>query len=780
MLGETILHYKIVEKIGEGGMGIVYLAEDTKLERKVAIKFLPHQITVNDDERERLRLEAKAAASLNHHNIGTIHAIEEYENEKFIVMEYVEGQELKDLIRDNNFSIKESIQFAIQIAEGLEAAHKKGIVHRDIKTANIMVTTDGKIKIMDFGLAKVAGAIQLTREGVTGGTTEYMSPEQAKGEEIDLRTDIWSFGIVLYEMLSGESPFRQDYEQAIIYSILNDPFIPLKDIPPELEKVIEKLLKKEPSERYQDMGEVLNDLFLVKSKFTEDSRPVTKTADKNWGANILKILPVFLLLIIIGILIYYFQANENNPKAKNDLFIGPKRLAVLPLTNIRDDEETNYLGFALTDQIISSLQYVNNIIVRPSGLVRQYQNKPINFTAISNDLKVDYILSGNYLKEQDTVRLNFELVDIHSSKLLWHDNLQLKYENTFKLQDIVSEEVTKGLRVSFSSYEHQRINNDIPNNSLAYEYYLRSISYPNTNEASTLAEGMLLKSIELDSNFAPAYSELGYRKSMLSMYKLNERKTFIESEEAYEKALSLNDELLPALSGLAALYSETGQTQKAIKLMKKALKINPNSAESHFFLGYAYRYCGFLKEAVEEMEEAVKLDPNNPRFRSIGVTYCYIGNYKKALEGLNLDSKSPYGIAWKGNIYLRMNKPNEALALFDSAITLEPNGIIAAWSKGMRSYITGRRKEAEVALRKIDNTKIRDGEQSYHEAAVCALIHLDDISFSLLRKSIDSGFFNYPFMVKDMFFNSVRNNPKYKELLAIAKTKYEEFKKENE
>ncbi len=264
MVGKTILHYKILEKIGEGGMGVVYKAEDTKLERTVAIKLLPRQIAVNSEEHERFKIEAKAAASLNHTNIATIYAIEEVDGDTFIVMEYIKGKELKELTTaDGELSIKDVTDYATQIAEGVKAAHKKGVTHRDIKSSNIMITDEDQVKIMDFGLAKVRGGTQVTKAGTTLGTAAYMSPEQARGEEADHRSDIWSFGVVLYEMLTGKLPFGGDYEQAVMYAFMNEePEVP-SEIPANLKSILGKALKKDAAKRYQHVDELLSDLQLA-------------------------------------------------------------------------------------------------------------------------------------------------------------------------------------------------------------------------------------------------------------------------------------------------------------------------------------------------------------------------------------------------------------------------------------------------------------------------------------------------------------------------------------
>ncbi len=318
MIGSTILHYKIVEKLGEGGMGIVYLAEDLNLERKVAIKFLPKHISSDSEERARFKIEAKAAATLNHPNIATIHSIEEADNQVFIVMEHIKGVELKDKISssDGPLPINDSIDYAVQIAEGLNAAHKADITHRDIKTSNVMITEEGKAKIMDFGLAKLRGKTKLTKIGTTLGTIDYMSPEQAQGEEVDQRTDIWSFGIVLYEMLTGKMPFKGDYDQAVLYSILNEDPEPVKalnsEVNPELIKIIDKALQKNPNSRYSNMAEVINDLEIYKNKINPETENIFSLKSLRHNLKRPKIfIPAFSILILIVIAAWWFFNRQS-------------------------------------------------------------------------------------------------------------------------------------------------------------------------------------------------------------------------------------------------------------------------------------------------------------------------------------------------------------------------------------------------------------------------------------------------------------------------------------
>ena len=358
MIGETILHYKILEKLGEGGMGIVYLAEDTKLKRRVAIKFLPTYIAADTEERQRFEIEAQAAASLNHPNITTIHAIEESEDKIFIVMEFIDGDELKDRIKTGAIPLEETINFAIQIAEGLSAAHKKGIVHRDIKSANIMITKDGNVKIMDFGLAKIGGGSQVTKLGSTIGTIAYMSPEQARGETLDQRTDIWSFGIVLYEMLTGSQPFKGAYDQAIIYSILNEQ-PEFNNVPEPLSYILKKAIAKSPSERYQNTNEMLKDLKSLRSDSQSGTSskeiPITRAA-KNSKMKLW--IEIAAIIIIAAASIFYFVINKNEEQVSQAP--GKEMIVVMPFENLGAQDD-KYFADGVTDEITSKLASIGNI-----------------------------------------------------------------------------------------------------------------------------------------------------------------------------------------------------------------------------------------------------------------------------------------------------------------------------------------------------------------------------------------------------------------------------------
>jgi serine/threonine protein kinase/cytochrome c-type biogenesis protein CcmH/NrfG len=802
MIGKEILHYRILEKLGEGGMGIVYLAEDTKLKRQVAIKFLPGQVSANEEECQRFQVEAQAAAALNHPNITQIYAIEEADDQIFIVMEYIEGKELKELINTpltppsrgelkkspfeggarragDVLSIDQILNYATQIAEGLQAAHKKGIVHRDIKSSNIMITEEGQVKIMDFGLAKVGEGAQLTKEQSTLGTAAYMSPEQTRGEEVDQRSDIWSFGVVLYEMLTGLLPFKGDYEQAVLYAMMNEEPEPVKKynpmIPDSLVSITAKTLEKDLSGRYQNVSEVLGDLEKTQSGDStkiENASSITIKRNKK-----LIIAAAIALIVLFALLTSYFLNNESEPSSSVTMEqTRLDRVAILPFSNLKPDPETDYLGYALADQIIGALSYVKSIAVRPSSAMRKYNNKAVDIHTIGDELQVDYILAGNYLKQGIIVRLNVELVKVTSNELIWREVVNEKYENTFRLQDIVSEKIINGLKVQFTAKEKEMINADIPQNPLAYEYYLKGISYQYTTLTNQLAVEMLEKSIELDSTFAPAYDELGNRHHRLANYKFGGMQQIQLAEQYLREALSLNPELLRALGQLALIYTELSKTEEAIQITKKMLAINPNNPDAHFSLGYIYRYVGMLEESERECDMAIRLDPNQ-NFRSAGTTYLYSGKYEKALRAFNLDPESSFSLSWKGQLYLRQDQKEKAIEYFDEVIASDSNSTSGYWSLAGKAYLEGHKAEGVRAIKRIENTNPTDGEVWYNLANTYGLLESNQNCVNALKNAINGGFYNYPLMLTDTFFDSVRDDPEFREVLDLAKEKYEAFKK---
>jgi len=451
-------------------------------------------------------------------------------------------------------------------------------------------------------------------------------------------------------------------------------------------------------------------------------------------------------------------------------------IAVLPFFNSKSDPETDYLGLAMADQIIGGLIYLNNITVRPSASIRQYVQQAIDPKKVGEELQVDYVLMGNYLKEGNRIRLTVELINVHSNKILWREPIERDFQSAFELQDIVAQEVIQRMNVQFTQKELSRIRKNIPQDPLAYEYFLRSISYNYTNEGDLLAIKMLEKSIELDSTYAPAYYHLGDRLHRYAIYGSPNSEDALRSEKALLKALSLNSEHLGALGDLSRRYTETDRIMEAVELVKQILEINPNSAEAHFALGYIYRYAGMNQEAKREMEKAITLDSRNQVFRSIMITYYFAGEYEKTFEAGRLFEESSFIFEMQGLALLKLGKNTEAIEYFDRVINLIPNTGETIFTSSAKAFAEGYIEEAISFAIQYDQLQIADAEGWYFKSFLYGMQGNKEGCLRCLRKAVESGFFNYPLMSTDSYLDPVREDPEFQEVLQKAKEKHLAFK----
>lgn len=508
----------------------------------------------------------------------------------------------------------------------------------------------------------------------------------------------------------------------------------------------------------------------------KDFRPYKKIINFN---NIV----IALLFVVVCILLYpkifSDRATTDNQETVEKSM---DQLAVLPFSNTRSDPETDYLGFAMADQIIGSLGYLNHLTVRPSGSIRKYTTQAFDPLTAAKELKVDYVLIGNYLKENDKIRLNIELVEVTTNKLLWNEPVEVAYTSAFDLQDIVTQKVVERLNIQFTEMELEIIGKDIPDDPVAYEYYLRGISYPLTTEGDQLAIEMLNRSIEKDNTFAPAYARLADRLHTIAVYgevdsdEINRSRNLNKrAEEFYKQALKINGDQIFALAGLAMIYTETARIEDAMELIKKILIINPNNPDALFSLGYIYRYAGMNSESVREMEKAINLDPENPRFRSIIFSYEYVGDFKKALVLLEKSEQNTFTIGQQGMMLYRLGNIKQALSKFIQVIELDPGSSDAIWAESLKSIIEGDTASGQKILNKWEGANVTDAEAWYQFGNQYGLLGDVDGCVRCLKRAVDGGFFNYPFMSTDSFLDPVRDDPRLQKILDQAKRKHEAF-----
>jgi len=694
MIGKTVSHYKILEKIGSGGMGVVYKAQDTNLDRFVALKFLPPHLLSSEEEKSRFVHEAKTAAALNHTNICTIHEIDEHDGQTFIAMEYIEGQSLKDKITDRPLKLEEALDIIVQIATGLQKAHDKQIIHRDIKPANILLSNDGVAKIVDFGLAKLSGQTQLTKAGSTLGTVAYMSPEQARGETVDHRSDIWSVGIVLYEMISGQTPFKGDYEQAVVYSIINETQDALTGlragVPMELEWIVNKTLAKDANERYQHMDELLVDLKRLK-KDSDSSipvKPVENGKKESTKKRIRTILITSSIILLIAIILSLGKILlfEEIPITE------PKPIVVISFKNQTGDKTYDYLQEAIPNLLITSLEQSKYLRVitweRMYDLLKQLGRE--NVDIIDKDLGfelcrlegVEAIILGTFVKAGDIFATDVKVLDVQSKRLL--KSASSKGEGVGSILqnqiDDLSQAISRSVGISEKALggTQMRISNITTPSMEAYNYFLRG-----RDEYEKIyydaARRFLEKAVELDSTFAVAHLYLARVYGSLRYIK--------KEEGAYEKAMAFSAKT----TDKERLYIEAAYAgrieddpEKRFRILKQMAKKYPGEKRVHTSLGSYYRYKIMYTEAIIDLNKALELDPEyGPAINLLAYTYSAMRHYEKAIEYFRRYASVSPGDAnpfdSMGELYFKLGNLDKAIDKYKEALEVKPDFGSGIW-----------------------------------------------------------------------------------------------------
>lgn len=736
--GKTISNkYIINEEIGRGGMGVVYNAFDTKLKRNVAIKFLPSELTQDEEAKERLIQEAQAAAALNHPQITTIHEIDEDEGKTFMVMEFVKGLSLKEKLESGHLPVDEAKGIAIQVAEGLQEAHDNGIVHRDIKPANIMLTKNNQAKIMDFGLAKLSWGIDLTKSPTIMGTVAYMSPEQAQAEAVDHRTDIWSLGVVFYEMLVGKRPFEKEQEHAMHYAILNEEPTSItslrSDVPVHVVQVLEKTLAKKVNERYQNVGELIQDL--------KASSPIT------------------------------FAQTE-------------KSIVVLPFENLSPDKHQEYFCDGMTEELISDLSSVRSlrVISRTSAMMLKGIQKSIK--TISRDLDVQYILEGSVRKSGNNLKITTQLIDANNDAHLWAQKYTGTLDDVFDIQEKVSRSIVDALKIRLDLEENKKISKRPIQNVEAYECYLKAQQeiWHWTEDAFNRALQCLKNGLDIVGENALLLAGLGYVYWNYVNLGFKGEEYLDKAEECVNKAFELEPGIQKGHVVLGLIDNLRGDQVKCINQIKQAVVIDPNDTDALFWLVAGYcMSAGKSFAALPVIEKLMQIDPLNPNsYMGQGLGHFFDGKFDLALEplskGYQMDPDSPpYQFLYAQALVLN-SRQEEAFEIIDRGEKTLPDHPFTQLGVLLKSAISGEKARLDSMSQEFLTMVKRDPYFPSLLAEDYALFDNREEALNWLEHAINRGNFNYPFFNEyDPFLENIRGEERFKKLMERVRQEWEDF-----
>ncbi len=803
MIGSTIHQYKILEKLGAGGQGTVYKAQDTKLDRTVVIKVLPAELTTKTANFKRFEREAQLCSQLDHTNICTIFDFNEANGVFYIAMQYIEGKNVRQLVAGRPLELKSALSIIIQVCDALAYTHERNIIHRDIKAGNIMVTSNGLVKVLDFGLAKMlqgeheeiraSERNDITEIGIPYGTATYAAPEQAKGEKADHRADIFSTGVLLYELLTGIWAFQGKTVVDVRHQVLYGTPKPLADmrpeeLPPQLQQILDRALSKEPRNRYQKIAQMRDDLRQVMQDVTGspmiqgdsilprhlgNNNPVKKAW--NW---------------IRGKTNSENSSSSRTPSTSNAPPMGSdvtsvtstgtekKTVAILPFKNLGKDASIAFYEFSLADAVITELAPLRSLIVRPSSVIAKYQAIEIDPRDAGQELRVNAVLSAGFLRSGDKMRVTAQLLDVASGDILWSDRIDAESGDILALQDMIAQRILEGLRLELSENEQEKLGKRSTENAEAYEEYLRGrdnfgrfIFRTVSNEDCDAAIANFKKAIELDPHFALAHSGLGACYANRFFKGMGDAEDYTYAEAAFSKAFKYDPNVVEARVLMVLIYLSRGEKKKARAEIKTLQEQFPNDAPLYFVKGTMHRLDGEYEASLRAWEKLARLDPAARVVSSYNRAriFMYQDEYEKALQeldtGAKIEPNHPLVKIFRSFVLFYQGKVDESITILKEV--LDKNAKMAGIRPILGVFLAFQGKRDEALAQLSDETKglaKSDHDMSYWMAQAYSVLGETDESFKWLERAIKLGNENKQWFEKDICLKNIRQNPRFREL----------------